>query len=1053
MSEKVCKFVADYGLLIMTYNYMKHFLSAILLMFCLGSSAASTVIPDMKFRRLDTRDGLSNSQINYMFQDSKGIVWIGTSYGLNRYDGYRFRTYYNDPNDTTTLRNNYVDFIWEDHKGRLWLRQGMNFSIFDPVTERVNRNPSTELVKWGIKGGIDRFYIDSRKHVWVKTYDEGMYCLNPKTEKLTLIKYGYGEEDIPKEFWVSSFGEWGDRLLMISSNGELMCLDGDKGKVLWKDAYPKNNGADPDQAYNVYVDKHNNFWVLSTHLFIYEQKEKRWHNSLNSYLATLGIDPLPDPLQVWDVCMDKRGWIWIVTDHEGLFVIDPKSKEVKQFKNNKFDTTSLSENTAKHLMLDKNGSMWISCYRNGLNQYIEKMIGFNTLELGDVNTTTEDTQGFYWLGTDNKGVIKYDPKTGESEIFDKARSGFASDIMVASYGARDGSVWFGTYNGGLIHIDNGHVHNYTASNTNGGLLNNNVWSVTEDKWGDIWIGTLGSGVQKLNVKTGEFKTFNSYNTNLPENFMTQASWIKKGWLMIGHSVFYSLINPVSGKIVNVSIPAVPGQPAAMASTVCVIEDSRGLIWHGSTAGCCIVNQKTGKQTMLDMNNGLFGSSVVGLCEDKLHNVWVVTEHGVSNVVPKQEEDGEWSFTVRSFSNKDGLQDGPYNQRSVCCTRDGLILVGGLGGVDVINPKQVANVDNAEMPIFSGLKLFGQEMGVGEEYDGRVILEKSLNECDELVLRYYENQFTIQLATDKGEMHNPSRFIYMLEGFSDRWVKTEEHDPNITYMSLHHGSYTLHVRMLNEDGTMGINEAKLKITITPPLLRNRWILILFLMLVAGGVYLWRRGFLKRHADQVEREKLRMEVMKKQWMNEMKAQLQMTQEKPHEEPKAPEWEVSGLNKTPGDLQEFMKNQCAQFKAPNGKRLKFTFFPLATDLIVNFDQDMLGQAIQILLNNSVMFSPTDCRIKVFVDKTAHGGSIRISDNGIGLPEGAKEHMFDPVVSDDDPGICLSIVKDIVTMHGGTVTGDNNAGGGTVFTITLPIDNDDDVEEAVLMDDEEEQ
>ena len=1040
---------------------MKQLLTSLLLTFCLGMSAASTVIPDMRFRRLDTRDGLSNSQVNYLFQDSKGIIWIGTSYGLNRYDGYRFRTFYSDPNDTTTLRSNYVDLIWEDYKGRLWVRQGMNFSIFDPVTESVNRNPSTELAKIGIKGGVDRFYIDSKKRYWVKTYDEGMYCYNPKTEKLTLIKYGYAEDEIPKEFWLSSFGDDGEKVLIISSNGSVMALDGDKGRVLWRDDFPKNNGGEPDQAYNIYVDKHSNIWIISTHLFIFDQKEKRWHTSVNSYFSSLGIPTLPEPLQIWDVCMDRRGWIWVATDHEGLFVIDPKSKEVKQFLNNKFDTTSLSENTVKHLLLDKNGSMWISSYRNGVNHYIEKMIGFKTLELGDINTTTEDTHGNYWLGTDNRGIIKYNPQSGESETYDKARCGFASDIMVASCSAKDGSVWFGTYNGGLVHIANGHAHNYVASNAEGGLLNNNVWSVIEDKWGDIWVGTLGSGVQRLNVKTGKFTTFNSYNTNLPENFMTQASWIKKGWLMVGHSQFYSLINPVSGKIVNVTIPVIPGQPAAMASTVCLIEDSRGLIWHGSTAGCCIVDQKTGKQTMLDMNNGLLGSSVVGLVEDNLHNVWVVTEHGISNVVPKKEDNGEWAFTVRSFSSKDGLQQGPYNQRSVSRTKDGLILVGGLDGVDVINPKLVANVDNTEKPIFSGFKLFGQEMAVGEEYDGRVILKKAINELDELVLRHYENQFTIQLATDKGEIHNTSRFIYMLEGFSDRWIKTEEQDPNITYMSLHHGDYILHVRMLNEDGTMGQNEAVLKISITPPLLRNRWILLLFLLLVAGGVWLWRHFFLKRHADQVEREHLRMEVMKKQWMNEAKAQLmkeagEEKQEKDKRNSMDMAWGLKpeDLNKTPGDLQEFMKQQCAQFKAPEGKKVKFSYFPLAQDLVMDFDHNLMGQAVQILLNNSLMFSPSNCIIKVFVDKTHKHGSIRISDNGVGLPEGAKEHMFDPVVSDDDPGVCLHIVKDIVTAHGGTVTGDNNAGGGSVFTITLPLDgvDDDDVEEAVLMDDDEE-
>ena len=194
---------------------------------------------------------------------------------------------------------------------------------------------------------------------------------------------------------------------------------------------------------------------------------------------------------------------------------------------------------------------------------------------------------------------------------------------------------------------------------------------------------------------------------------------------------------------------------------------------------------------------------------------------------------------------------------------------------------------------------------------------------------------------------------------------------------------------------------------------------------------------------------MEVMKKQWMNEMKAQMMNKEEQEKPKVTSPEWEITSLNRQPGDLQEFMKEECAKFTVPEGKRLKFSFFPLANDLVIDFDREMLGQAVQILLNNSVMFSPSNCVIKVFVDKTPSAGTIRISDNGVGLPEEVKEHMFDPVVSDDDPGVCLSIVKDIVTAHGGTVTGDNNAGGGSVFTITLPLEREEEVEDAVMMED----
>ena len=1035
---------------------MKKYLLLLLVGCCLAVSAGTSVIPDMKFRRLDTRDGLSNSTINCLYQDSKGYIWIGTSYGLNRYDGYRFRTYYSDPNDTTTLRSNYVDQIFEDAAGRLWLRQGMNYSLFDPKTERTERNPSRQLAEYGVHGGIDRFYIDSQKNLWVKTYDEGLYCNVYGRKKHTLTKYGYEEGQLPKEFYFSSMADYNGVLLVASSDGELIGVESGTGKVLWKDKYMIEHGGKTSDAYTIVVDTDGNYWVMtSLKTFVYDQKAKQWHPSVNSFLEAHGIAPLPEPMQIWDVMADKRGWMWIGTDHEGVFVIDPKSKEVKQLLNNKFDATSLSDNTVRHLMTDRSGNVWISGYRNGLNQYIENLSGFRTLELGDINTTTEDTEGNYWFGTDNRGAIKYMPQTGETEVYDKARCGFASDIMVASHGAKDGSVWFGTYNGGLIQIANGHAKNYTAQNADGVLLNNNVWSVTEDKWGDIWVGTLGSGVQKLQTKTGKFLAWNSYNGKMPENFMTSASWTQKGWLLVGHSNYYSLINPVSGQVMNFTIPAVPGQPVAVANTVCVVEDSRQLIWQGTTAGCCIFDPKTGWQRLLDMNSGLIGSSVVGIAEDQLHTMWVVTEHGISNVVPKKEENGEWSFLVRSFSSKDGLQQGPYNQRSVCRTHDGLILVGGLSGVDVINPKLITNVNSNERPMFSGLKLFGQQMGVGQEYEGRVILKKAMDELEELVLRYDENQFTIQLATNKGEIHNPSRFIYQLEGFSDKWITTEENNPNITYMSLKHGDYILHVRMLNDDGTMGDIEASLKITITPPLLRNRWLLLAFILCVGGGVWFWRRRFLQKHEEQSELEDIRREVEKKQWMNEMLTKMrEKKQDIVEDVPKHDSWssQLSAQNKTSGDLQEFMKEQCEQYTAPKNKKVKFSFFPLASDLVMDFDHDLLAQAVQILINNAVMFCPRDCRIKVFVDKTATAGSIRISDNGIGLPEGAKEHMFDPVVSDEDSGFNLAVVKDIVTAHGGTVTGDNNAGGGSVFTITIPLQNsDDEVEEAVLMDDED--
>lgn len=1031
---------------------MKQLLTLLLLVCSLAADAGKTAIPDMKFRRLDTRDGLSNAQLNCLFQDSKGYVWIGTSYGLNRYDGYRFRTFYSNAHDTLTLRSNYVDMIWEDFDGKLWLKQGMNYSLFDPVTEKTVRNPSPMLAELGITGGIDRIYVDSKKNLWVKTYANGLYCYNPKTKKSTLVKYGYGPEEFPNEFWFSSFAEYKDLLIVSSSDGDLMAVDGTKGKVVWKDPYMRQNGGQEKSSYDLYVDNSGNFWVLTPiSCYIYCQKEKKWYNSINSFLGAQGVQGLPDNMLAWVVMEDHRNWLWLGTDHEGLWVIDTKTKEARCFMNNKFDETSISENTLKHMLLDKDGNMWVGAYRNGLNQYIEKQAGITNIELGDINTTVEDHQGNYWLGTDNRGIIKYNPKTEETQIIDKS-AGFASNTMVSSYCSRDGSLWFGTYNGGLIQIaPNGHITNILATGAENGLLNNNVWSVTEDKWGDIWLGTLGNGVQRMNRKTGKFKTWSTYNTNLRENFMTSVGWIKKGWLLVGHSVYYSLINPVSGRVMNIEIPELPGKAAAAPASVCVVEDSRGLIWQGSMSGCCVLDQKNGWQQLLDMNSGLFGSSVTGIVEDLNHTMWVVTEHGVSNVTPQKDDEGGWTFLVRSFSSKDGLQQGPYNLRSVSLTHDGKILIGGLGGLDIIDPKLVSNSSSKEQPIFSGLKLFGQLVEVGREYEGHVILDEALDACRELTLRPDENQFTIQLATDKGQAHNPARFIYQLEGFSDKWIKTEENDPNITYMSLHHGSYVLHVRMLNDDGSMGENEATLKITITPPLLRNRWLLLAFLLVVGIGVWFWRKRFMERQQERMQLEQLRRETEKKQWMSEMRKQMEaegLHADADASKQAAQEGPRSGV-KEPVDVVALLKDICDHFEAPEHKNIRLSFFPVADHLEMVADKESLRRMMLILLNNAANFSPKNSKVKVFAEQGQGKAVIRVADNGIGIPTDVMPHLFEQIVSDDNT-TNLHEVFDIVYAHGGTIQAQENKGGGTVFVIEFPLEGEEGVEEAVLMDDE---
>ena len=821
---------------------MKKFFYVFFFTLFVAAVVEAAVIPDMKFRRLDTREGLSNSMVSCIFRDSQGYVWFGTGYGLNRYDGYRFRTYFSYEKDTTTLRNNRVDEIQEAHGGRLWLKQGMNYSLYDPVTEKVDRNPGRWLNAQGVKGGIESLHIDSKKNYWVKTYEDGFYYFNPVTKKVSHIPFGYGPNEFAKEFGVSAYSESEEGMVLVSTYGELMCIDGERGKVIWKEDYVKRT-LDTYNDYWVMVDKDQNIWVMthSTGTYIYMKNEKRWYSSLMELMRAQGFQNVPEEIVVWEVCYDAKGFLWVASDHMGALVLDFKNKEWRQFTNVKGDETSLPDITLKHLYLDQLGRMWVASYKNGVAMCSEAMSNFTSLAFGDINAITEDKDGNYWLGLNSGGIVKMDAKTREPlEKFTKQSLGVPSDVVVGSYAARDGSLWFGTWEGGLLKYKDGHWKNFRSSDAGSLLKTNNIWGVTEDRWGNIWAGVLGGGAVRIDKNSGAQKAITTDNSVLNTVWTNSISTAPNGWLVLGNSEYYALINPGNFKVINGTLPQDNDMKAITVSTATTqaFMDSRGLLWLVSPSGVVIYDRKTGQKTLLDMKSGLHGSNAVAVTEDTRHSMWVATDHGVSNITPLKQEDGSWAYTVRSFNDRDGLQPGPFNQRAIYCSRSGELLIGGQDGLDIINTLNLGDGNTKERPVFSGLVLFDHEVEVGEKIDGGVILEKALDMQGEISLAYHQNQFTIHMASDNGGVNNSTRFVYQLNGFNDKWIKTTAINPDITYMSLPSGSYTLCVRMLKDDGTMGDVESQLKITIGSPWYFSWWAWLCYLLIFLAVFFGWK-----------------------------------------------------------------------------------------------------------------------------------------------------------------------------------------------------------------------
>ena len=810
---------------------------------------AMAVIPDMKFRRLDLRDGLSSTQVNSIFRDSNGFVWIGTPYGLNRYDGYRVKVYYSHANDSLSMLRNNVTGVQQAPDGRLWIRHGMEYSVLDPVTDCFDQHPDRWLHQQGVKGSIELVYIDRHGHFWVKTYDNGVWVLDADRHVVHHFPFGQGAQQFPTKIGVSDITEYGNSLLLVSNNGELVCMNTRTMRISWKSNRLLRRCELRNSNFMVRVDAQRNLWVMvEGRAYVYVRKTERWYNSAAEALQTMGVQGFPMDMKIWDVAVDRHQQLWMATDHGGLCVVSLADQEMRQFRAVQNDETTISDNTLRRIYRDQQNRMWIATYMNGVNFYSDNLFRFQNVEAGNINTVCVDQQGVYWLGSNDRGIIRYDRQTGVQTLYSKENAGLTSNIIVCSLAASDGTLWFGTYGGGLISWRDGHFTCYKTEEH--GLAHSSVWALCEDQLGNIWLGLLGGGLQRIDRATGRFdKPLNTDNAQLASNFISSIQLTESGRLLVGHTEFFSWVDPKTMTVENSRIDTECNGIPPTPTTNQVLQDSRGLLWQATMTGVTVCDMKHQQVWLLDRHAGLFDPMAMGLLEDARHTIWVVTMHGLSNVIPQQQSDGSWTFTVRSYNNRDGLQIGPFNQRSATLAPNGMVIVGGHEGFDIINPKDLGIGHIKERPILSMVKVMDSPVRIDE---------------GTLQVKDGENQFSIHLATDNGEVHNRTRLAYRLRGFNDQWLHTEEIQPTVTYVGLPSGKYVFEACIVSDDGTLGDELCQLKIRILPPWYRSWWMNTLYLLLVAAGLW-W---FFRRNQEKLRLERMKLERENSTKMTELR-----------------------------------------------------------------------------------------------------------------------------------------------------------------------------------------
>lgn len=656
--------------------------------------------------------------------------------------------------------------------------------------------------------------------------------------------------------------------------------------------------------------------------------------------------------------------------------------------------------------------------------------------------------------------------------------------------SKDGKLWVGTFNGGLYCMNGSQVRSYKEGVGNA-LASNNVWALVEDDKGRIWIASLGGGLQCLEPSSGTFETYTSNNSALLENNVTSLCWGDD------NTLFFGTANQGVGMMDmrTREIKKVQGQSGSMKmsndAVNHVYKDSRGLIWIATREGLNVYDVR--RHLFLDLSPvaEAKGSFIAAITEDQERNMWVSTSRKVIRVTVASDGKGSYLFDSRAYNSEDGLQNCDFNQRSIKTLHNGIIVIGGLYGVNVFAPDHIRYNKMLPNVMFTGLSLFDEAVKVGQSYGGRVLIEKELNDVENVEFDYKQNIFSVSFASDNYNLPEKTQYMYKLEGFNNDWLTLPLGVHNVTFTNLAPGKYVLRVKAINSDGYVGMKEATLGIVVNPPFWMSWWAYLLYAIGLVVVFFLARYRMLKREREKFHLQQIENEVAKNEEINNMKfrfftnvshelrtpltliisplegmlkettdelqsTRLQLMYRNAQRllhlvnqllDFRKGEMSTHQLSLSEGDIISYVHSVCNSFLLmADKKHIQFSFFSGIDTFSMAFDADKVGKIVMNLLSNAFKFTPEGGRVTVMIEHVAGTPDmleIKIADTGIGISDVDKEHIFERFYQADHKGveettgngIGLSLVRDFVTLHEGEVKVFDNIGTGSVFVIQFPV------------------
>ncbi|WP_207428938.1 hybrid sensor histidine kinase/response regulator transcription factor [Pedobacter sp. SYSU D00535] len=825
-----------------------------------------------QFSHLTVRDGLPHNQINCIYKDQKGFIWFGTVAGLARFDGFSFKLYQHKSSDSTTVGDNDIRSINEGPGGKMWVESRVGVHVYDPKTDRFTPRVDQELRKLSIPDNtIKVVRKDKSNNFWFISGKTGLYRFDPRRQTTSYIKHILRDRTTISSSPIIDlrFGP-NDEPWLIHVDGLLERIDRKTEQAVQRVQLVSKQIKIKNDTYKIFIDSEGDLWVYDS-MF---SQGVFYVDKLSGTVKTINKTSFPYRLSsniVSGIIEDANKKIWIATDHGGLNIIDKANRKVGYIFNQEDNEKSISQNNLSSIYYDDLGTLWVGTYKRGVNYFHPGIVKFglvkhsrspNSLVYNDINDFVEDRAGNLWIATNGKGLTHYNRKLQTFKTYQHVPSdpnSLAHDAVVCTYFDKAGKLWVGTYSGGLDYFDGTKFHHFKHNPTDAtSISDNRISAILEDSSGRFWITTMGGGLNLFDKDTKRFKAFNVQGGHLNSNYIFCILEDSRRNIWIGTGYGLSVLPYNSGKFFHVVNRGENGNSLVHNSINCLREDSKGNIWIGTREGLSIYNPRAKKFANYSVADGLPDNNIQELESDKGGNFWISTSNGLSKASVQYGREFALKFT--NFDESDGLQGKEFNRAASLKLKSGELVFGGADGFNIFDPAKI-KINKNRSPLFiTDLQLFNKSVKVGEVIDGDVVLDQSILDTKELILKSHQNVFTIAFAALNYLEPHKVKHQYMMEGFDRTWTTAETGVRKATYTNLDAGDYTFKVRVSSPDGGWTEDPLELRVRVLPPFYKSSWAYTLYALAFFGCLYLIRQRGIRKLKSEFAAEQDRLEMQR-------------------------------------------------------------------------------------------------------------------------------------------------------------------------------------------------